>query len=326
MMKLVNGALAALACAAPATAQTGARTLAWPTRPVTIVVPYLAGGATDALARIVAARLQEQLKVSVIVENKGGAGGNLGANSVAKAAPDGYTILFNINGHAIAPAIYKSLPYDADKDFARVTQLVSTASVLVIDPKLPAKNFQDFIALARANPNKFNYGSTGVGNSLHLTMELIKKETGTDIEMVPFRGDAPLFTAMFGGELQAAVVPMVSGRPHIDAGAVRAIGVTTARRVAALPDVPTIAEQGLPGFELAGWMGLFVPAATPKPIIDKLYEESKRAIEAPELAPWLANLALTPVASRPEEFDKVFKTDMEKFTRVIRDAKIPLQD
>ena len=322
MTKFLAGALAALLSATGALAQSAA----WPTKPVTMVVPYLAGGATDVLARLVAAKLQEQMKVSVIVENKGGAGGNLGANAVAKSAPDGYTILFNINGHAIAPAIYKSLSYDADKDFERVTQLVSTASVLVVDPKLPVKSFQEFVALARANPNKFNYGSTGVGNSLHLTMELLKKETGTDIEMVPFRGDAPLFSAMMGGELQVAVVPMISARPHIDSGAVRAIGVTTARRVAALPDVPTIAEQGLPGFELGGWMGLFVPAGTPKPIIERLYQESKRAIESPDLAPRLANLALTPVGSTPAEFDAVFRADVEKFTRIIRDAKIPLQD
>ena len=310
--------------AAQVAAQTSPQN--WPSKPITIVVPYLAGGATDALARIVAAKLQDQLKVSVIIENKGGAGGNIGTGQVAKSQPDGYTILFNINGHAISPAIYKTLSYDADKDFERVTQLVSTASVLVIDPRLPARNLPEFVALAKANPNKFNYGSTGVGNSLHLTMELLKKETGTDIEMVPFRGDAPLFSAMLGSELQVAVVPMITARPHIDSGAVRAIGVTTAQRVAALPDVPTIAEQGLPGFELAGWMGLFVPAGTPRPIIDRLYRESKIAIEAPDLASRLANLALTPVASTPAEFDRVYKADREKFERIIRDARIPLQD
>ncbi len=312
-------ALAALA-GAPARAQS------WPTKTVTMVVPYLAGGATDALARVLGAKLQEQLKVTVIIENKGGAGGNLGTSAVAKAAPDGYTILFNINGHAISPAIYKSLAYDADKDFIRVTQLVSTASVLVVDPKLPVKTLPEFIALAKANPNKFNYGSTGVGNSLHLTMELIKKETGTDIEMVPFRGDAPLFSAMLGGELQVAVVPLISARPHIDSGSVRVLGVTTARRVAALPDVPTIAEGGLPGFELAGWMGLFLPAGTPRAVVERLWRESKTAIESTSLAPMLANLALTPVASSPEEFDKVYFADREKFQRIVKDARIPLQD
>ena len=324
MKKFIAGAFAALIATAPQAQAQSPST--WPSRPITMIVPYLAGGATDALARVLGAKLQEQLKISVIIENKGGAGGNIGTNAVAKAAPDGYTILFNINGHAISPAIYKSLSYDADKDFLRITQLVSTASVLVIDPKLPAKNLPEFIALAKANPNKFNYGSTGVGNSLHLTMEMLKSQTGTDIEMVPFRGDAPLFTALFGSELQVAVVPLITARPHIDSGAVLAIGVTTAQRVAALPDVPTIAEQGLPGFELAGWMGLFAPAGTPRAIVDRLWRESKIAIEAPDLAPRLANLALTPVASSPEEFDKVYMTDREKFQRIIRDAKIPLQD
>ena len=313
--------LSAAIIAAPAFAQAQ-----WPSKPITMVVPYLAGGATDALARIVAAKLQDQLKVSVLVENKGGAGGNLGTGIVAKSPPDGYTILFNINGHAIAPAIYKQLNYDADKDFLRITQLVRTASVFVIDPKLPAKSFQEFVALAKANPGKFNYGSTGVGNSLHLTMELLKKETGMAIEMVPFRGDAPLFTSMFSSELQCAVVPMISGKPHIDSGAVRALGVTTINRVASLPDVPTIAEQGLPGFELGGWMGLFAPAGTPRPIVDRLYRESKAAIEAADLKPRLANLALEPVGSSPEEFDKIYFADREKFVRVVRDAKVPLQD
>lgn len=319
--RALAGAL--LALAAPifsAQAQT------WPAAPIKMVVPYAAGGATDAFARIIAGKLQDQMKTSVIVDDKAGAGGNLGTSFVAKSAPDGYTVLFNINGHAISPAIYKSLTYDADKDFLRVTQLVSTTSVLVALPSLPVKTFQELVAYAKANPGKLNYGSTGIGNSLHLTMELLKHETGMDIQMVPFRGDAPLFTAMFAGEVQLAVVPMITAMTHIQSGALRPLGVTTAKRAGPLPDVPTIAEQGLPGFDIQGWMGLFVPAATPRPIIDRLWAESKTALAAPDVIEVMKSLALDPVGSSPEEFDKRYFADRALFQRVIKDAKIPLQD
>ncbi len=311
---------AACFAAAPARAQT------WPSGPIKMVVPYAAGGATDAFARLIAGKLQDQMNTPVIVDDKAGAGGNLGANFVAKSPPDGYTVLFNINGQAISPALYKSLPYDADNDFLRVTQLVSTTSVLVVVPSLPVKTFQELIAYAKANPGKLNYGSTGVGNSLHLTMEMIKHATGTDIQMVPFRGDAPLFSAMFGGEVQLAVVPMVTAMAHIESGALRALAVSTAKRAGPLPDVPTVAEQGLPGFEMQGWMGLFVPAKTPRAIVERLWKESRTALAAPDVAPVMKNLALDPVGSSPEEFDKRYFADRAMIQQVVKDANIPLQD
>ncbi len=298
----------------------------WPAGTIKMVVPYAAGGATDALARLIAGKLQDQMNTPVIVDNRAGAGGNLGANAVAKAPPDGYTILFNINGHAISPAIYKSLPYDADKDFVRVTQLVSTTSVMVVLPSLPVKTLPELIAYAKANPGKLNYGSTGIGNSLHLTMEMVKHETGMDIQMVPFRGDAPLFSAMFAGEVQAAIVPLITAKAHIDAGALRAIAVTTAKRAGSLPNVPPIAEQGVSGFDVPGWMGLFAPAGTPRPIVERLWRESQKALAAPDVGPVLENLALEPVGSSPEEFDKRYFSDRAKFQQVVRDANIPLQD
>ena len=317
--------LAAIGCAllwlgSVAHAQT------WPAGPIKMIVPYAAGGATDALARLIAGKLQDQMNTPVIVDNRAGAGGNLGTNVVAKAAPDGYTILFNINGHAISPAIYKSLPYDADKDFVRVTQLVSTTSVMVVLPTLPVKSLPDLIAYTKANPGKLNYGSTGVGNSLHLIMEMVKHATGMDIQMVPFRGDAPLFSAMFGGEVQVAIVPLVTAKAHIDSGALRAIAVTTAKRAGSLPDVPPIAEQGVPGFDVPGWMGLFAPAGTPRPIVERLWHESQKALATPDVGPVLANLGLEPIASGPQEFDKRYFSDREKFQQVVRDANIPLQD
>jgi tripartite-type tricarboxylate transporter receptor subunit TctC len=312
--------LALMATSSPSLAQT------WPSNSVKMVVPYAAGGATDALARIIAGKLQDQLNTPVLVDNRAGAGGNVGTNAVAKAAPDGYTVLFNINGHAISPAIYKSLSYDADKDFLRVTQLVSTTSVMVVLPSLPVKDFRELLAYAKANPGKLNYGSTGIGNSLHLVMEMIKHDTGMDIQMVPFRGDAPLFSAMFGGEVQVAVVPMITAKAHIDSGALRALAVTTIKRAGALPMVPTLDEQGLTGFDVPGWMGLFVPAKTPRPIVERLWLESQKSLAAPDVIPVLKNLGLDPVGSSPDEFDKRYFADREKFQKVIKDANIPLQD
>ncbi len=317
---LASVAFALGTLAAPARAQT------WPASTIRMVVPYPAGGATDAFARLIAGKLGDQMNVPVIIDNKAGAGGNLGTNFVAKAAPDGYTVLFNINGHAISPALYKSLPYDADKDFLRVTQLVATTSALVVVPTLPVKNLQELIAYVGANPGNLNYGSTGVGNSLHLVMEMLKHETGMDIQMVPFRGDGPLFAAMFGGEVQLAIVSLVTAKAHIDSGALRAIGVSTASRAASLPDVPTIAEQGVPGFDVPGWMGLFVPAGTPRPIIERLWKESQKALAAPDVGPILQNLGLEPVGSSPEDFDRRYFSDRAKFQQVVKDANIPLQD
>lgn len=311
---------AAMAIAASASAQT------FPDKPVRMIVPYVAGGATDAVARLFAAKFQEQMKVAIVVENRAGAGGNIGTDAVAKAAPDGYTVLFNINGQAISPSIYKSLPFDADKDFIRVSQLVSTSTVIVVHPKVPAKTLQELVALAKAKPGVLNYGSTGIGNSLHLTMELLKKETGTDIQMVPFRGDAPLFQSLLSGDIEIALVPTSAAKPHIESGAVRAIGITTAQRTPSMPDVPTIAEQGLPNFIVAGWMGLFLPAHTPRAIVERYWQETRAAIAASDIQSRLATMELLPVGNSPEEFDKVYRDDRARFARVIKEANIPLQD
>ena len=305
---------------------SGAFAQGWPDKPIRMIVPYAAGGATDAFARIVGGKLQEQLRVPVVVENRVGAGGNIGAETVARAAPDGNTILFNINGQAISPALYKNLSFDFDRDFIRVTQLVSTATVLTVHPGLPVMSFQELVAYAKAHPNKLNYGSTGIGNALHLTMELLKRETGMDIEMVPFRGDAPLLQSLIAGELQVALIPSSAAKAHVDAGTIRAIGTTASRRIAAFPDVPTISEQGLPGFSVQGWMGLFLPAKTPQAIVDRLAAEAKLAVNAAEVAPMLVNFGMTPVTSTPAEFDALYRADREKFQRIVREANIPLQD
>ncbi len=297
----------------------------WPNRVVKIVVPYPAGGATDSIARLVAAKLQQQLGQGFVIENKGGAGGNIGADAVAKATPDGYTILFNINGHAIAPAIYAKLSYSPDDDFIRVSQIASTSTILVVNPDVPAKNFQELIALAKAKPGVLNYGSTGIGNSLHLTMELIKQLTQTDIQMVPFQGDPPLFQSLFRNDIQIALVPSSITRAHVEAGAVRALGITTLTRSTTMPDVPTLDEGGLKGFENRGWMGLFLPKGTPQDIVEKLARETRIAVQSAELRERFAGLELEPVGSTPEEFEKIYRADRIKFEKIVKDAKIQVR-
>jgi tripartite-type tricarboxylate transporter receptor subunit TctC len=321
MLRLFAGFLLALCLISlPAFAQN------WPSRPIRIIVPYAAGGATDVFARLVASKLQEQLGTPVVVENRAGAGGNIGADAVAKSAPDGYTLLLNINGHAIAPAIYKSLPFDPDKDFIPVTQMASTATAFVVQPNLPVKNFQEFVALAKSRPGDLNYGSTGIGNSLHLTMELLMRDTGIKMEMVPFRGDAPLFQAFMSGDVHAAVVPTSGAKPHLDSGVVRALGVTSAQRVAAMPEIPTLVEQGLPEFVVSGWIGLFAPAGVPRPIIERLAKEVRTGIMAPDMAPRLLSFGLEPTADGPEAFGERYKADRIKFQKIVKEANIALQD
>lgn len=325
MMKFPKVAVAAVVLTASWCCTAFAQATDWPTRTVTVVVPYPAGGATDAIARLLAASLQQQLGQSFVIVNKGGAGGNIGASFVAKAPADGYTVLFNINGHAIAPAIYKKLNYSPDDDFIRVTQIAATSTVLVVNPQVPVKGFQDLVKLAKSKPGELNYGSTGVGNSLHLTMEILQRTSGVRFTMVPFRGDAPLFQSLFRNDVQIALVPSSITKQHIASGAVRALGITTAKRSPTLPNVPTIAEQGMPGFENRGWMGLFLPKGTPDAIVQKLYLETKKAIETDAINKKFAVFELEPVASTPAAFEKLYRADREKFARIIKEANIPLQ-
>ncbi len=244
ILRLVFALLALATLSAESRAQT------WPTGPVRIVVPFAAGGAIDTVARLIGQKLSESLKQPVVIENRPGAGGNVGTDAVAKSAPDGYTLLLTTNGHAISPSLYRKLPYDPIRDFAPVTQLHASTLVLVAGKKLPAQSLAEMIAAAKTQPGSLSYGSTGVGNPLHLTMEMLKLQAGIDVIGVPYRGDAPLLTALTAGEIDMAVSPLPTTRPHIEAGNLRALGVTGAKRNPAIPNVPTIAEQGLAGFEL----------------------------------------------------------------------------
>jgi tripartite-type tricarboxylate transporter receptor subunit TctC len=298
----------------------------YPSKPIRVVVPYAAGGAVDALARIIAAKLQENIGQPVLVENRAGAGGNTGADQVAKSPPDGYTILQNTNGQAISPALYRSLPFDPLKDFIPVIQLVGTSTVLVANPKFPAKSLKDLIALAKAKPGGLNYGMTGVGNSLHLTMEMLKRAAGIDIQAIPYRGDAPLNTALIAGEVDVAIVPIGTAVPLIEGGQLRALAVNSANRSPALPDVPTVAEEAIPGFEAAGWQGYFVPAPTPRDVVAFIQRETAKVIANPEMQARLKAMGNEPVGSTTAAFDARFKSDLAKFAKVVKEANIPTQD
>jgi tripartite-type tricarboxylate transporter receptor subunit TctC len=316
----------ALGLAALCLGCAGARAQGFPERPVRIIVPFAAGGAVDDLARIVGAKLGNAFRQPVLVENHAGAGGNLGADVVAKSAPDGATILQTTNGQAISPALYRALPFDAVADFVPVTQLVASTLVLVSSPGLPVASTAELIALAKSRPGKLNYGSSGVGNPLHLTMEMIKFAAGIDIEPVPYRGDAQINTALMAGEVEVAVVPLATSLPLIAAGKLRALGVTSARRSAALPDVPTIAESGVAGFASSSWQGFFVPARTPRDIVDRIQRETAKVLQAPDVRGRLAALSYEPVGSTPQEFEAYFRSELARFAGVVKQAHIPPQD
>ena len=315
----------ALAVVLTALAASSALAQNYPNRPIRLIVPFAAGGAVDVLARLIGAKLSDQLNQPVIIENRPGAGGTLGADAVAKSPPDGYTILQNTNGAAIAPALYRSLPFDAMKDFAPVTQVVASNLILVASPKSGITSVKELIALARSKPGKLNYGSSGIGNPLHLTMEMLKHATGIDIVAVPFRGDAQIHAALLGGEVEIAVVPLATAVELIKDNRVRALGITGAKRSPAVPDVPTIAEQGVPGFASSGWQGWFMPANTPVAIVERIQQEIVKAIALPDIRTRLDAMAYEPVGSTPKQFDAYFKSEIAKFKRVIADAKIPLQ-
>jgi tripartite-type tricarboxylate transporter receptor subunit TctC len=304
----------------------GALAQGFPSRPVRIIVPFAAGGAVDDLARIIGARLGASLRQPVVVENHAGAGGNLGADVVAKSAPDGHTILQTTNGQAISPSLYRALPFDAVADFVPVTQLVASTLVLVAGPGLPVGSTRELFALAKSQPGKLNYGSSGVGNPLHLTMEMIKFAAGIEIEPVPYRGDAQINTALMAGEVEVAVVPLATSLPLIAAGRLRALAVTSARRSAALPDVPTIAESGIPGFASSSWQGFFAAARTPRDIVELIQRETAKVLQTPDVRERLAALSYEPVGSTPQDFEVYFKSELMRFAGVVKQAHIPPQD
>jgi tripartite-type tricarboxylate transporter receptor subunit TctC len=312
--------LAALtALTVPASAQN------YPNRPIRLFIPFAAGGAVDTLGRLIGMKLGEALGQPIIIENRAGAGGNIAPDVVAKSPPDGYSILQTTNGIAISPSLYKSLPFDVNKDFVAVTQLVQSQLILAANPKFAANTVSEMVALAKANPGSFNYGSTGIGNPLHLTMEMLKSATAIDIQAVPYRGDAPANAALLAGEIQVAIMPMATTLPLIEAGSLKALAVGGPRRAPALPNVPTIGET-IPGFESGSWQGFFVPAGTPKEIVQLIAVETAKVLKLPDVIERLRAGGNEAVGSSPEVFDARFRADIAKFAKIITEAKIPKQD
>ena len=298
----------------------------YPNKPVHLVVPFAAGGAVDLIGRTFAQKVTEIWKQQVIVDNKAGAGGNIGADAVAKATPDGYTLLINISGQAISAALYRKLPFDPVKDFTPVTQLTSTYLILVANTKVPANSVKELVALAKSRPGKLNYGSTGIGASPHLAGELLKSVAGIDVVHVPYKGDAPLTPALLADEVQFGFLPLSSVLQHIQAGKLRALGVTGAKRGASVPDVPTFIEAGLPEFEYSGWIGIFAPGGMPRDLAHKIGADFVKALNQPEVLALLPGWGYEPVGGTPEQFAAKYQADIGFYTRIIREAKVPLVD
>jgi len=309
-----------------ATAGTAALAQSFPDRSITMIVPFAAGGSTDVVARIVAQKMSDDLGQQVIVQNVAGAGGNLGAGNVARAEPDGYTILMGtVATHALNPLILKSTPYDAEKDFAPISLLVIVPNVLVVNPELPAKNVQELIALLKADPDKYSYASSGNGTPLHLSGELFKSMAGVDMQHIPYKGAGPALNDVIGNQVPIMFDNLPSSSSHIKAGTLRALAVTTAERAPSFPDVPTIAESGISGYETYTWNALFAPANTPADVVSRLNAAANKALTDPAVADRMKEFSATIVGSTPEELGAHVKAELAKWKPVVDGAHIQME-
>ena len=320
-------AAALLACAALSAAQPAPSIAqdAYPSRPVRVVIPYPPGGSTDGLARLIFPRMVESLGQQIVIDNRGGAGGIIGTSLVAKAAPDGYTLLMVFDVHAVNPYVFKQIPYDTLKDFAPVTLIAISPVFLLVHPSVPASGVQQFVALAKAKPGALNFASAGVGSSNHLAGELFKQVTGTDLTHIAYKGGGPAQTALISGEVQLLFGSASFSAPLVRGGRVRALGVGGGKRNVALPDVPTFAEQGFGGFEFSTWFGMFAPAGTPAPLIARWQQELAKAMRGPDLERRLVGLGVEIVAGPPEDFDRFFRRESERMGKLVRERNITVE-
>ena len=308
-----------LAAALPALAE-------FPDRAIKIIVPYPPGGTSDLLARVVAPRLGERLKQTVVIENRAGAGGVIGSAVVAKSPADGYTLLLGtIATHGILPVLQKPAPYDAVKDFAPVTLLASTPNVLVANPSAPVRNLADLLALARAKPGSVNFGSTSLGGSPHMSGELLKTMAQIDIVHVPYKGGGPMLIDLMGGQIPVGFDNLPSSINHIRAGKIRALAVTTAKRWPGAPEIPTMAEAGVPGYEATAWFGLLAPANTPKPIVELLQRHVAAILRQPEVEKMLLEQGAEPVGNTPDEFARLIAAELQKWNKVVAVTGVKLE-
>jgi tripartite-type tricarboxylate transporter receptor subunit TctC len=315
-------ALAALLTTGPRPAAAADTTTApYPTRPLRLIVPFPAGGGADSLARMMMPRFAKALGQPVVIENKAGAGGNIGGEAAARAAPDGYTVFYGTNGtHAINPSLYGKLSFDPVKDLVPVSRLTEIATMLIVHPKLPVQSAAELISYARAHPGKLNYASAGNGTTSHLAAEMFKTQAGLDIVHVPYRGGALAMTDLIGGQVQMMIEVVPNAAPQADAGRVRALAVSTLSRSSALPSLPTLNESGLPGFEAAAWDGLFVPAGTPPAIIARLNAAVHETLADTEVVAALRARGAAPVPGTPESFAAFITRSAERWGRAVRSS------
>ncbi|GAB7540774.1 Bug family tripartite tricarboxylate transporter substrate binding protein [Cupriavidus sp. 8B] len=290
----------------------------FPQRPIRMVLPYPPGGPTDLLARVVAVKMGDTLGQTVVIDNKPGASGMIGAEVVAKAAPDGYTILANASLHVINPSIYPKMRYDAFRDFVPITQLADVPLVLVVNNDSPVRTVQDLIAYAKARGGSINFGSAGNASAQQLAAESFKFAANVSMQHVPYKGSSPALTDLMGGQIQLMFDSMPSAMPFIKAGKLRAVAVTTLKRARALPDVPTVAESGLPGFNISTWYGLWAPRGTPAPIVQKLAAHAAQALRQPDVQRQYADMGAEPVGSSPAEFARYTVAEGNKWAEIVR--------
>jgi tripartite-type tricarboxylate transporter receptor subunit TctC len=298
----------------------------FPAKPIRIVVPFSPGGVADNSARVVAEPLGLRLGQQVIVENRPGASGNIGTHAVAQAAPDGYTLLLGFDGTmVINPHVFAKIPFDTLNDFAAVTKLGDATLILVSHPSIPAKNLSDFIALAKSSSRTWPYGTSGTGGTPHLAGELFKQRTGVQLEHIPYKGGGQAITDVVGGQIPLVFTAIATAQQYVRGGRLVGLGVPGAKRSGALPDVPTFAESGLPGFDVSSWVGIFAPAKTPRPIIERLHKELDAVLRSPFVRERYATLGIEPVGNSPEEFAGQVRADLEKWETVVKAANVRLE-
>jgi tripartite-type tricarboxylate transporter receptor subunit TctC len=310
-----------IACAVALLSPGAALAQAYPAKPIRIVVGSSAGGGGDTMARLVAQAMTPELRQPVVIDNRAGASGNIGADIVAKAPADGYTLLFIFSGHVVNPSLYAKLPFDTVRDFAAVTMLATNESVLVVHPSLPVKSVRELIALAKANPGKYTIGAL-TSSSQHLGSELFKLQAGVDMLFVPYKGNAAALNDVLGGQLNVMFNTLAITMPHVQSGRLRALAVAGSHRSKLAPELPTVSEAGVPGFAFNGWYGIVAPAATPRPIVERLNRTLVKIVKSPEISAKIVQLGNEPVGSTPEELDRLIRQEIPKWAKVIRQAKI----
>jgi tripartite-type tricarboxylate transporter receptor subunit TctC len=318
--------LAAATALTPGMIARPALAQAWPSRHVRLIVPFVPAGATDVIARMVGNRLSEVWGQQVVVENRAGAGANIGAQVVAQSDPDGYTLYITSVPHATNRFLYPSLSYDPVADFAPVTLICLQPNIMVVPNSSPAKSVMEFVAYAKANRGKLSYGSGGLGTSVHLSGELFKRMTGIEMTHVPYRGAAPALQDVMAGRIDLIFDNVTAALPQVKGGNARGLAVTTAKRVAAVPELPTIAEAGVPGFDVSSWFAFFVPAKTPQPIVERMHKDIVAALAHPPVKERLEQLGAALVGSTPDELARHLKSEMDKWGPVIREARIKIDE